>query len=92
MGQSKEQEVKETSKEKEVFTTSEKATEEAENVCNLKTCEKLKGANANDYLEILLIEFRAKEKPSENILVSIQHLEAVQKLLDKELLEIEVVQ
>ena len=60
------EEVKKTSKKKEVFTTSEQ-------------------------IENLITEFKSIEKTSENILVSIQHLESVKKLLEKETLNIEVV-
>lgn len=45
----------------------------------------------SEQIENLITEFKSIEKPSENILVSIQHLESVKKLLEKETLNIEVV-
>lgn len=46
---------------------------------------------ASEQIENLITEFNSIKKPSENILVSIQHLESVKKLLEKETLNIEVV-
>lgn len=57
--------------------------------CNKENCTK--NFTENDAVAELIVRFQEKEKPSENILVAIQHLEAVQKLLLKEAEGIEVV-
>ena len=43
------------------------------------------------WLDDVLADFKAVAEPSENILVCIQHVECVQKLLEKEINNIEVV-
>lgn len=45
----------------------------------------------DETLNGLLLKFKEKDKPSENILVVIQHIEAIQRLLIKEVNEIDVV-
>ena len=43
------------------------------------------------WLDDVLADFKAVVEPSENILVCIQHVECIQKLLQKEINKIEVV-
>jgi hypothetical protein len=60
-------------------------------VLKLSNDNKAKVVTENYYIECLLIIFKEQKKPSENILVAIQHLEALQKLLLKEAEGIEIV-
>lgn len=78
MGKSVKKETVETIKEKEVL--------------KLSSDNEIKVITENDYIESLLIIFKENKKPSENILVAIQHLESIKKLLEKEILNIEVVE
>lgn len=76
---------------------SEKANPEevAENVqsCDSTKCEKLKDDKLSDtyLLDKLLDSFKSKENPSERVLVCIEHLKAIQTELEREVLDIEVV-
>lgn len=57
--------------------------------CNKENCTK--NFTDNDAVAELLQKFEAKENPSERTLVCIQHLKAIQIQLEREALDVEVV-
>lgn len=77
-------EVSKISKREEVLPISKGSLCKSENCTNI---------NSEDFLiEKIIEKFKSKENPSENILIALQHIECVKKLLEKDLLNIEVIE
>lgn len=79
---------------KEAVETTETAKEPTNETCTQEICTKLspnKEFSESDSVAELLEKFEAKENPSERFLVCIKHLKAIRTELEREALDIEVV-